>query len=96
MAGRSHIWENLVAVRVAVTNFERGKWEVVGEKVIGLRRRPLKVGKPSEKWDCTTKTWFCVGIESCVVGEVGTLDVRSVGGEDASFLFGFVEAGGSR
>lgn len=48
-AGRSHVWENLVAVRVAVVNFERGKWEVVDEKVVGLRRRPLNVGKPSEK-----------------------------------------------
>ena len=55
MSGRSHIWENLVAVRVAVTNFERGKWEVVGEKVVGLRRRPLKAGKPSEKWTVQLK-----------------------------------------
>ena len=49
-AGRSHIWGNLVAVRVAAANFERGRWEVVDEKVVGLRRRPLRVGKPSEKW----------------------------------------------
>ena len=55
MASRSHTWENLVAVRVAVTNFERGKWEVVDEKVVGLRRRPLKVGKPSEKWGVQLK-----------------------------------------
>ena len=49
LIGRSYVWENLVMVRVAVTNFERGKWEVVDEKVVGLRRKPLKVGKPSDK-----------------------------------------------
>ena len=62
MAGRSHAWENLVAVRVAVTNFERGKWEVVGEKVIGLRRRPLKAGKPSEKWAVQLKPGSASGL----------------------------------
>ena len=46
-AGCPRTWENVVVVRVAVTNFERGKWEVVDEKVVGLRRRPLRVGKPS-------------------------------------------------
>lgn len=49
MAGRSNAWENFVAVRVAATNFERGKWEIVGGKVVGLRRRPLKTGRHSEK-----------------------------------------------
>ena len=62
MACRSHIWENLVAVRVAVTNFERGKWEVVGERVVGLRRRPLKVGKPSEKWAIQLKPCSTSGL----------------------------------
>ena len=62
MAGRSHIWENLVAVRVAVTNFERGKWEVVDEKVVGLRRRPLKVGKPSERWGVQLKPCSASGL----------------------------------
>ena len=62
MTGRSHIWENLVAVRVAVTNFERGKWEVVGEKVVGLRRRRLKVGKPSEKWSVQLKPGSASGL----------------------------------
>lgn len=62
MSGRSHIWENLVAVRVAVTNFERGKWEVVDEKVIGLRRRPLTVGKPSEKWAVQLKPGSASGL----------------------------------
>ena len=55
MVGRSHVWENLVAVRVAVTNFERGKWEIVDEKVVGLRRKPLKAGKHSEKWGVQLK-----------------------------------------
>ena len=49
LVGRSHVWENLVVVRVAMTNFERGKWEIVDEKVVGLRRRPLRAGKRSEK-----------------------------------------------
>lgn len=62
MAGRSRIWENLVVVKVAVTNFERGKWEVVDEKVVGLRRRPLKVGKPSEKWTVQVKPGSASGL----------------------------------
>lgn len=48
-ANYSCTWENVTAVRVAVTKFERGKWEVIDEKVVGLRRRPLRAGKPSEK-----------------------------------------------
>ena len=62
VAGRSHIWENLVAVRVAVTNFDRGKWEVVDETVIGLRRRPLGLGKPSEKWSVQLKPGSASGL----------------------------------
>ena len=62
MAGRSHIWENLVAVRVAVANFERGKWEVVGEKVVGLRRRPLGAGKPSDKLGVQLKPGSASGL----------------------------------
>jgi len=62
MAGRSHIWENLVAVRVAVTNFERGRWEVVDEKVVGLRRRPLGVGKPSETLGVQLKAGSASGL----------------------------------
>lgn len=62
IAGRSHVWENLAAVRVAVTNFERGKWDVVDEKVVGLRRRPLKVGKPSEKWAVQLKPGSASGL----------------------------------
>lgn len=46
-AGCPRTWENVAVARVAVTNFERGKWEVIDEKVVGLRRRPLRVGKPS-------------------------------------------------
>jgi WD40 repeat protein len=61
-AGRSHVWENLVAVRVAVANFERGKWEVVDEKVVGLRRRPLKAGKPSDKWSIQLKPGSASGL----------------------------------
>ena len=62
MSGRSHIWENLVAVRVAVTNFERGRWEVVDEKVVGLRRRPLGVGKPSDKLGVQLKPGSASGL----------------------------------
>jgi len=62
MANRSYVWENLVAVRVAVTNFERGKWEVVDEKVVGLRRRPLGVGKPSEKLGVQLKPGSASGL----------------------------------
>ena len=62
MAGRSHTWENLVAVRVALTIFERGKWEVVDEKVIGLRRRPLKAGKPSDKLGVQLKPGSASGL----------------------------------
>lgn len=61
-AGRSRIWENLVVVKVVVTNFERGKWEVVNEKVVGLRRRPLKLGKPSEKWTVQVKPGSASGL----------------------------------
>jgi len=61
-AGRSHTWENLVAVRVAATNFERGKWEVVDEGIIGLRRRPLRVGKPPEKWTVQLKPGSASGL----------------------------------
>ena len=62
MAGRSRIWENLVAVRVATTNFERGKWEIVDEKVVGLRRRPLKAGRHSEKWGVQLKPGSASGL----------------------------------
>jgi len=62
VAGRSHVWENLVAVRVAATNFERGKWDVVDEKVIGLRRRPLRAGRPSDKWGVQLKPGSTSGL----------------------------------
>jgi hypothetical protein len=62
MASRSHMWENLVAVRVAATNFERGKWEVVGEKVVGLRRRPLNASRPSKKWGVQLKPGSASGL----------------------------------
>lgn len=61
MIGRSHIWENLVAVRVAATNFERGKWGIVGGKVVGLRRRPLKAGK-HPKWGVQLKSDSVLGL----------------------------------
>ena len=62
VAGRTHVWENLVAVRVAMTNFERGKWEIVDDKVVGLRRRPLKAGKHSEKWGVQLKPGSASGL----------------------------------
>lgn len=50
--------------------------------------------KTFRQMERTAETWFRVGVESRIVGEMGTLDVRPAGGEDASFVLGFVEAGG--
>ncbi|PCH38413.1 hypothetical protein WOLCODRAFT_161555 [Wolfiporia cocos MD-104 SS10] len=33
------IWQSLVVVRVAETTFERGCWDVAGDKIVGVRRR---------------------------------------------------------
>lgn len=60
----------------------------VEEETAESRKTFGKVGR-------TTETRFRVGIESRVLGEVGALDVRPVGGKDAGLIFGFVEAGGS-
>ncbi|KZT70191.1 hypothetical protein DAEQUDRAFT_668275 [Daedalea quercina L-15889] len=34
------VWQSLIVVRVADTFFERGSWDVAGDKVIGVRRKP--------------------------------------------------------
>lgn len=34
------VWQSLVVVRVADTMFERGSWDVAGDKVVGVRRKP--------------------------------------------------------
>jgi WD40 repeat protein len=40
MASRSPLWQNVVVVRAADATFERGKWDLVNDKIVGLRRRP--------------------------------------------------------
>ncbi|KAH9934975.1 sterol regulatory element binding protein cleavage-activating protein [Fomitopsis serialis] len=34
------VWQSLIVVRVADTMFERGSWDVAGDKVVGVRRKP--------------------------------------------------------
>lgn len=34
------IWQSLVVVRTADAMFERGSWDVAGNKIIGIRRKP--------------------------------------------------------
>lgn len=69
------------------------------ERKVGSRRREgggieEEAVEGWKAFSCTTQTRLCVGIEPRVVGEMGTLDVRPVGGEDTSVVFSFVEAGG--
>ncbi|KAH9939603.1 sterol regulatory element binding protein cleavage-activating protein [Amylocystis lapponica] len=42
LASHAHpsIWQSLVVVRVADATFERGSWDVVDDKIVGIRRRP--------------------------------------------------------
>ena len=87
VASRSQAWENLVAVRVAVANFERGKWEVVDEKVVGLRRRPLQAGRPLEKSSVQLRVGSVSGLSPASLErwELWTFDPL-VGGMQASSL----------
>ncbi|KZT11580.1 uncharacterized protein LAESUDRAFT_671705 [Laetiporus sulphureus 93-53] len=34
------VWQSLVVIRVADAVFERGSWDVAGDKIVGVRRRP--------------------------------------------------------
>ncbi|TFY65026.1 hypothetical protein EVJ58_g2229 [Rhodofomes roseus] len=34
------VWQSLIVIRVAETMFERGSWDVAGDKVVGIRRKP--------------------------------------------------------
>lgn len=46
------VWQSLVVVRVADAMFERGSWDVAGDKVIGVRRKPrnaLATRRPETK-----------------------------------------------
>lgn len=63
---QSSFWQSLVIVRVADTTFERGRWTVEKNKVIGIRRKPrppyvrgkmngeIKVSAKSESTDGLT------------------------------------------
>ncbi|EMD34398.1 hypothetical protein CERSUDRAFT_117275 [Gelatoporia subvermispora B] len=42
------IWQRLVVVRVLETVFERGTWDVVGDKIVGVRRRPRPARSTSD------------------------------------------------
>lgn len=46
------VWQSLVVVRVADAIFERGSWDVAGDKVVGVRRKPrtaLATRRPDPK-----------------------------------------------